>query len=414
MRLAFVDLLFSWPPKGGADVDAYHVIKGLQEAGHAVQLIGVHDGATWDRGQFSPETLPFPAVHLDFTPKTFSRHAVPERIREAVDAFYPEVVVVCDGFFLKPYVILAMDPYPVISRYYAHEALCQRGITHVKEGAPCPNNYLDTPDVCRVCALDRLKPDIQRGHSLAWQQEYLAARAYAPEYHAVQIRALRQITAAIVYNDRIRQQMEPYCPRVIVMPGGVDADDYAFAEPREKSVGERKVILMTGRGEDPVKGIHVLRAAGELLQKKRNDFEIWVTAPEDTPGPAWFRPLGWRNRAEVRSLYQQADMCVVPSIWEEPFGMVALEAMAVGRPVCASRVGGLQTIVEHEKTGLLFAPGNAHELAQCLGRLLDDPPLRQRMGRAGRARVETEYTWKRIIDRYFPELFECAKPERRP
>ncbi len=413
MRLAFVDLLFSWPPNGGADVDVYHVLKGLKEAGHEVQLIGVNDGVTWDRGRFEPEKLPFPATRIDFAGKAFTWQTIPRRIREAVDLWRPEAVVVCDGFFLKPYVIRALEPYPVVSRYYAHEAVCHRDITHFKDGAPCPNNYLETPDVCRVCALDRLKPDIRSGHSLAWPQEYLAARAFAPEYHAMQIRALGQLAAAIVYNDRIKELIAPHCSRVIVMPGGVDEEYYAFAEPQEKSAEERKIILMTGRGEDPVKGIQVLLEAGECLRATRDDFEIWVTAPEDTAGPVWLRPMGWRNREEVRSLYRQADICVVPSLWEEPFGMVAVEAMAVGRPVCASRVGGLQTIVVHGETGLLFEPGNARELAQCLGQLLDDSGLRQRMGRAGRERVETAYTWKRVIDRYFPELFEHLKPERR-
>nr|HPO17075.1 glycosyltransferase family 4 protein [Candidatus Hydrogenedentota bacterium] len=332
MRLAFVDLLFSWPPNGGADVDVYHVVQELCLAGHEVQLIGVNDGATWDRGQFVPDSLPFPAVRLDFEGRGFTAQRVSERIRDAVDVFHPEVVVVCDGFFLKPYVIEALGAYPVVSRYYAYEAICHRDITHFKDGATCPNSYLETPDVCRACALERIRPELCRAHPLAWTQEYLTARAYQPEYFKIVQRAWEKTQLAVVYNPQMQSQISSYC-KTAVVPGGVDTERFPFSLLPERGPQERKRIVMTGRAEDPLKGVEVLRKAGEDLYKERQDFEILVTLPEDSPRTEWFTPVGWQDYEEIRALYREADICVVPSVWDEPFGMVALEAMSAGRPV---------------------------------------------------------------------------------
>lgn len=406
MRLAFVDLLFSWPPHGGADVDLYHVIVHLQHLGHEVRLFGVRDMQSWERGAFAPEDLPFPAERLDFTPRQFTRKAVPRRIRTAVDAWKPDAVFVCDGFFLKPYVIQALAHYPVCARYYAYEMACHRDILRFKEGAPCPNAYLQTPDVCRRCALAHMAPVLKQRHGMAWHQEYLAAGAHRARYHAEVRSAMAALRSAIVYNEDMANLLQPFCPAVSVVPGGVNANQFAFAPPPQRAAGAPKIILMAGRAEDPAKGLEVLRRAGALLRERRSDFEIWATLPEDSPATDWFRPIGWHSAESLRARYREADICVVPSIWDEPFGLVALEAMATGRPVCASQVGGLQSIVSDRQTGFLFPRGSAAELAAALSLLLDNPELRARMGEAGRRHVEAHYTWGEVVGRYYPSILE--------
>jgi glycosyltransferase involved in cell wall biosynthesis len=76
--------------------------------------------------------------------------------------------------------------------------------------------------------------------------------------------------------------------------------------------------------------------------------------------------------------------------------MTPLEAMACGVPVVGSRVGGIKTSVVDGETGYLVPPKDPKALADRLLRLLSDGALRDRMGRAGRRRVEEHYTWKRI------------------
>lgn len=78
--------------------------------------------------------------------------------------------------------------------------------------------------------------------------------------------------------------------------------------------------------------------------------------------------------------------------------MVLLEAMAMAKPVVASRVGGIPEAVEDGVTGVLVPPGNSRELAGALLRLLKDPALRDTMGQAGRKRVETLFSLERTIE----------------
>ncbi|HLP87131.1 MAG TPA: glycosyltransferase [Nostocaceae cyanobacterium] len=90
--------------------------------------------------------------------------------------------------------------------------------------------------------------------------------------------------------------------------------------------------------------------------------------------------------------YAAADVCVVPSHYE-PFGLVAIEAMASKTPVVASAVGGLQFTVIPEVTGLLAPPKNADAFALAIDRILANPEWRDQLGEAGRQRVEIAFSW---------------------
>lgn len=414
MRLAIVDLLFSWPPHGGADVDLYHVAAGLCRAGHEVKLFGVSDPTSWERGAFEPDQLPFPAQKLVASGRALEPEQLCPRIRAVVDDFAPDAVMVADGFFLKPHVINALAHYPLAARYYAHEAQCHKDILRFRNFAPCANSYHNTPDTCRACAVDAHADHLKREHPLAWLDDYKAARAYSSEYHAVVANAFRKLSAIIVYNAGMLEGLPPHHAETFVVSGGVDLGMFPHAPIPNQPENDVKIILMTGRGEDPAKGGHILRLAAEVLARERDDFEVWATMPEDSPATPYFRPIGWHPHKATRALYEAADMVVVPSVWDEPFGMVAVEAMAVGRPVCASRVGGLQEIVDHTLTGFLFERSDYKELAKQLSLLLDNPGMRARMGQAGRDRAVQCYAWDTVVERDYLPVLERLQAKRKP
>jgi glycosyltransferase involved in cell wall biosynthesis len=87
---------------------------------------------------------------------------------------------------------------------------------------------------------------------------------------------------------------------------------------------------------------------------------------------------------------------VMPSLWE-PFGLALVEAMAYGRPCIASRVQGMQEIIQHESNGLLVPPNNHVALAHAIQRLLDDAELSRRIGRNARQRVQA-FNIKRTVE----------------
>jgi len=108
--------------------------------------------------------------------------------------------------------------------------------------------------------------------------------------------------------------------------------------------------------------------------------------------------LGWQRAAEIGSLMQQASFLIMPSIWLETFGLVLIEAFAHGLPVLASRIGGIADIVKNGETGLLFAPGDANDLAGKARWLFENPQQAQRLGDNARRAFMAKYTAEQNYD----------------
>jgi glycosyltransferase involved in cell wall biosynthesis len=104
---------------------------------------------------------------------------------------------------------------------------------------------------------------------------------------------------------------------------------------------------------------------------------------------------------DLPSVYRAADFLVLPSETRgEAFGVVLLEAMASGRPVIATHLPGVRSVVSDGIDGLLVPPGNHRALSAAIAKLAAlSPECRQHMGLAGRRKVEAEYGWERIGDR---------------
>jgi glycosyltransferase involved in cell wall biosynthesis len=109
--------------------------------------------------------------------------------------------------------------------------------------------------------------------------------------------------------------------------------------------------------------------------------------------------LGYKDYGYITHSLIQSTILVVPSIWPEAFGLVSVEAMSVGRPVVASRVGGIPEIVLDGKTGLLVSPSDPKELAGALVTLLRDPSRCIEFGHAGRIYAEEQFSTERYIEK---------------
>ena len=115
--------------------------------------------------------------------------------------------------------------------------------------------------------------------------------------------------------------------------------------------------------------------------------------------------LGAVSLDDVPAVLGRATVVAVPSCYEEPFGLVAVETGLAGRPVVASAVGGLPEVVEDGVNGLLVAPGDPAALARALLTVLGDRELAARLGTAGRARAERDFGLGRHVDA-FETLFD--------
>jgi len=189
-----------------------------------------------------------------------------------------------------------------------------------------------------------------------------------------------------------------------VIPPGIDLSDFPLTPAAARPWRWR--ILYVGR-IDPAKGVSTLvrafamlpgAARLELLGGGNADYRRHVMALAARLGVADRIRLDRVPRQQLRERYRDADVVVFPSEWQEPFGLVPLEAMACGIPVVATGVGGSAEFLEDRTNCLLFPAGHAEALAATLHSLARDAGLRAHLA-AGGARTASELTIDRYADR---------------
>ncbi len=190
--------------------------------------------------------------------------------------------------------------------------------------------------------------------------------------------------------------------KVEVVHLGVDLEEFTPVGPRE-SPGPLRIISV-GRLVK-LKGIPVLmNALAQLLAEglalrlhlagegpERANLQTYA-ARIGLEGHIEFE--GYLNQPELRGLYAQGDLFVLAS-FDEGLPVVLMEAMAMGLPCVATRITGIPELIRDEVDGLLVDPGDEQSLALAIQRLVDDPELRLRLGRAGRERVREKFNLRR-------------------
>lgn len=214
-----------------------------------------------------------------------------------------------------------------------------------------------------------------------WGTDVELARRARPLARAVLRRARIVVCASSALAGEARRLG---AADVRVIPGGVAIPAHV-PEPDEPPS-----VLYAGRLA-PEKGIL------ELLEAMDGVDARLVVAGD---GPLRDRvpgALGFVPHDELLRLYERAAIVAVPSL-REGYGVVCAEAMAHGRPVVASAVGGLLDLVEHERTGLRVPAGDVEALRLALRRLLEDEELRRRLGTAARERARRRLSWAAATD----------------
>jgi glycosyltransferase involved in cell wall biosynthesis len=330
---------------------------------------------------------------MQFTPGYLSKE-----IRRRVDDFNPDLVWVTDGWTLKPYLLDSLAHHKPWHSFFAYEMLCPANNERFKRGQRCYKTVLTDPLDCCVEVTGQLGLHVAGGGLQCVSHETLASRAFLPTYGRLVREALAKCARHIVYGPQYLGLLEGISDAISIVPGGVDTSHFSPKPTRGEG------ILMVGRVDDPAKGLRVLLAAIEQLRSRGIEAGVRVTGSGDY-GPD-VQALGWVPPAKLPDLYRSAAVVVIPSLWEEPFGLVAVEAMACGVPVVASRHGGPSTIVEDGVTGFLVTPGDPAELAERLEQLLSDRNLRQRFGEAGRERAVALFDWDKIVDTHYLPMIE--------
>jgi glycosyltransferase involved in cell wall biosynthesis len=284
-----------------------------------------------------------------------------------------------------------------------------------------------------VTAVERLRPHVVHGHNLhhfhpepAHTLDGLRAQIGFSLHHTFHETWPDVLHRDAVYrrwdvNWAVSGHVQDECsrrlgfrPRLLRLP--VDTD--RFRAGRTPLVNGRRPVILHPARLLPWKGVHVSVAMVGELRRRGLDAVLVVT---DTQRIAdWDDELSsYRGRvleevraheledhvrfvsssyADMPGLYEDADIVVYPTVGEEPYGLVPLEAMSCARPIVASRSGGIPETVVDGETGFLVDRGDAVALADHVAMLLEDPALAATLGAQGRQRVLAEFGVDRFVD----------------
>ncbi len=224
--------------------------------------------------------------------------------------------------------------------------------------------------------------------------------------------AWRVIVCSAFMQSEVHSVLNVPWDKLDVIPNGIHAEKFEFEFPEAERKAFRAryaqpdepLIFFVGRMVRE-KGVQVLLQAFPIVKARFPQARLVIAGGGYRKHLEEFvrflhletsvRFLGFIPDEELLKLYRVVDVAVYPSLYE-PFGIVALEAMAVGVPVVVSDAGGLKEVVQHEQTGILTWAGNAESLAWGILRVLEDPEGAQRRAQRAQKTVRREFNWRKI------------------
>jgi mannosylfructose-phosphate synthase len=293
-------------------------------------------------------------------------------------------------------------------------------------------HYVDGGIVVLDAAGEFDKPSFFTAHSLgAWKKEQMQGdpaemeKKYKFRHRiAEELRIFNSVTAQSVTTQLQKEKLDELynfsADNVEVISPGVDVHTFNLAEPEtEKEIGEpqNRYIFCLSR-IDANKGHDLLLHAFDIVQKRVPDVSLVIGGGSPNPQERELKifsvmkniikqkkmedrvqVIGYVPDDKLVSLYQQASLFVLPSIFE-PFGMTALEAMACGTPVVASKFGGIRNVIMTGKNGLLVNPSDAGEFAEAMIKLIENKTLAEELGIEGYQTIRKFFSWEAIARRH--------------
>ena len=201
-----------------------------------------------------------------------------------------------------------------------------------------------------------------------------------------------------------------YAGPATMIPNGVDPERFhpgSSLVRAQLGIGADEVLILLARRLVDKNGVVWFARALQALRGSKVRIVVAGDGPERPKMDEVLGQIGLVDRvtflgavanSEMPGLFRAADLSVLPSL-AEATSIAGLEAMASGLPLVGTRVGGIPAIIEDGLTGLLVPPRDPAAMGEALLRLVADPELRGRMGRAARARVEREFTWTQVVER---------------
>ncbi len=223
-------------------------------------------------------------------------------------------------------------------------------------------------------------------------------------------RWFRKLDGRIVVSTPALEYVSSFFPAdYTIIPNGVDTEHFnPEVTPMDISDDRKLNILFVGRLEKR-KGFNYLLKAYKQVKREIPNCRLIAVGPGIRLRHKYERHAnrnglndvvfaGYANYSDLPRYYKAADIVCFPATGRESFGIVLLEAMAVGKPVIASDIPGYASVLTNDAEGFLVPPKNWKKLAEALITMMTDEPLRQQMSTRGRPKA-LEYDWSRIAQR---------------
>lgn len=380
---------------GGQGVYVRHLSRELARLGHRVEVIGSQPYPVLDPGYPELSLTELPSLDLYRSPDPF-RTPKRDEYRDWIDAL--EVATMWTGGFPEPLT------FSLRARRHLRARTGEFDVVHDNQtlgygllgdiGAPLVTTIHHPITVDRQLEIDAAETRQQRWSKRRW---------YA--FTRMQKRVARRLPSVLTVSGTSRQEIVDHLgvrdDRVHVVHIGADTDQFS-PDPSVRVVPGR--IVTTSSADVPLKGLVFLVEALAKVRTEHPGAHLVVVGkrPEEGPVAAAMERYGLQGAvefvkgisdAELVDLVRSAEVACVPSLYEG-FSLPAAEAMATGTPLLATTGGAIPEVAGRDgETCLAVPPGDAGALAAGLSRLLGDPDLRARLGRAGRERVLTRFTW---------------------
>ncbi|MFD7877768.1 glycosyltransferase family 4 protein [Streptomyces sp. NPDC059766] len=391
---------------GGQGVYVRHLSRELARLGHRVEVIGAQPYAVLDTdevpgagpGRLSLTELP--SLDLYRQPDPF-RTPGRDEYRDWVDAL--EVATMWTGGFPEPLTFSLRARRLLRARHgdfdvvHDNQTLGYGLLGDI--GAPLVTTIHHPITVDRQLELDAAD---------SRQRRFSVRRWYA--FTRMQKRVARRLPSVLTVSGSSQQEIVDHLgvrqDRVHVVHIGADTDLFR-PDPSVAQVPGR--IVTTSSADVPLKGLVFLVEALAKVRTEHPEAHLVVVGKraEDGPVAQAIERYGLEgcvefvkgiSDAELVDLVRSAQVACVPSLYEG-FSLPAAEAMATGTPLVATTGGAIPEVAGPDgETCLAVPPGDAGALAAALSRLLGDPRLRDRLGRAGRERVLARFTWARAAE----------------
>ena len=400
MKIAIVSKYFPPNIRGGGEISAFNLAQALAELGLDVHVITSSNIEQLKESRFTLHPI-IKDVSMPGILKYLSRNEI----------FYWNSYKAVSKFLSDNQDIDVVHGMNMASIPGTLKAAVKHGIPSVitisSHWLACPTGMMLKQDYTICDGICSFKKTFE-----CYSNSSFSERLMGTIYSPIQMHTRKKYASKADAVVSISKSIDGYVKQVInpkrsyVISNIINANEYDV-EPEEEY---RSNILFLGALIKPKGCEYLIRAMPEIAKEHP---KVVLRILGDGAEYDYLRKLSERLGIEKNVVFEgvvphektpiyyvSTDIVVFPSIWPEPFGRISVEAMAAGKPVVASDIGGISDTIEHGKTGLLVEPRNPEKIAEAALYLLEDSNMRRKMSENGKKVVKSKYSSDAISKKY--------------